>query len=207
MNERNRIPLAISAVVILLVAILAAADLVGDLQHGVAGGHLLVEAGLVVACVGGFAWFAGRLIALWREARSARAETLDLSRGLAEAKTDAERWRQEADRWRGEAGQLVAGLSVAIDRQLESWALTAAEKEVALLLLKGLSHKELAALRGTSEATVRQQARTIYRKAGLSGRADLAAFFLEDLLVPLPQASSGAARTGAGARALPRSQG
>lgn len=207
MDERNRLPLAVSAAAILLVAVLATADLIGDLQHGVARLHLLVEAGLVAACVGGFAWFASRLISLWREARRARAESLDLSLGLAAAKTDAERWRQEADRWRGEAGQLVAGLSAAIDRQLESWALTAAEKEVALMLLKGLSHKDVAGVRGTSEATVRQQARTLYRKAGLSGRADLAAFFLEDLLVPLPQASSGEARTGAGARSLPRSQG
>jgi hypothetical protein len=31
---------------------------------------------------------------------------------------------------------------------------------------------------------VRQQALGIYGKAGLSGRADLAAFFLEDLLLP-----------------------
>jgi hypothetical protein len=31
---------------------------------------------------------------------------------------------------------------------------------------------------------VRQQAGSIYRKAGLGGRRDLAAFFLEDLLGP-----------------------
>lgn len=35
-----------------------------------------------------------------------------------------------------------------------------------------------------SEATVRQQARALYQKAGLGGRYDLAAFFLEDLLDP-----------------------
>ena len=34
------------------------------------------------------------------------------------------------------------------------------------------------------EATVRQQSTAIYRKAGLDGRHDLAAFFLEDLLAP-----------------------
>lgn len=62
------------------------------------------------------------------------------------------------------------------------WELSPAEKEVALLLLKGLSHKEIAEVRGTSEATVRQQSRALYKKAGLTGRHDLAAFFLEDLL-------------------------
>ena len=75
-------------------------------------------------------------------------------------------------------------LGAAIDQQLERWGLTAAEKEVALLLLKGLSHKEIATARDVAESTVRQQARALYRKAGLGGRHDLAAFFLEDLLGP-----------------------
>ena len=51
-------------------------------------------------------------------------------------------------------------------------------------MLKGLSHKEIARLRLTSETTVRQQAAAIYRKSGLASRAELAAFFLEDLLAP-----------------------
>jgi len=90
----------------------------------------------------------------------------------------------EAERWRGEADEVLRGLGVAIDRQFERWSLSAAEKEVALLLLKGLAHKEIADVRDTSERTVRQQSLAIYRKAGLSGRAELAAFFLEDLLLP-----------------------
>ena len=59
-----------------------------------------------------------------------------------------------------------------------------AEEEVGLLLLKGLSMKEIADLRGTSERTAREQAGAVYAKAGLSGRAELSAFFLEDLLPP-----------------------
>jgi len=35
-----------------------------------------------------------------------------------------------------------------------------------------------------SKTTVRQQARSLYGKAGLAGRHELAAFFLEDLLGP-----------------------
>ena len=58
------------------------------------------------------------------------------------------------------------------------------EREVALLLLKGLSTRDIADLRETREATVRQQAQGVYRKAQLEGRAELAAFFLEDLLAP-----------------------
>jgi len=59
------------------------------------------------------------------------------------------------------------------------------ESRVALLLIKGLSHKEIATVRAVSERTVREQARSIYSKAGLTGRTALSAFFLEDLLAPI----------------------
>jgi DNA-binding CsgD family transcriptional regulator len=59
-----------------------------------------------------------------------------------------------------------------------------AERDVALILLKGLSSKEIAAVRSTSERTVREQARCIYAKTNLRGRAGLSAYFLEDLLAP-----------------------
>ena len=39
-------------------------------------------------------------------------------------------------------------------------------------------------MRATSERTVREQARSVYRKAGVSGRSGLSAYFLEDLLLP-----------------------
>ena len=90
----------------------------------------------------------------------------------------------ETSRWKREAGDLLAGLGVAIDAQFERWVLSPAEREVALLMLKGLSHKEIASIRHVGEATVRQQAQGIYRKSGLANRNDLAAFFLEDLLLP-----------------------
>ena len=63
---------------------------------------------------------------------------------------------------------------------MSSGHLSVAEKETALLLLKGLSHKEIASVRNVSEGTARQQATAVYRNAGVSGRNDLAAFFLED---------------------------
>ena len=55
---------------------------------------------------------------------------------------------------------------------------------MAFLLLKGFSLKDIAELRRTHEKTVRAQAASIYAKSGLSGRSELSAFFLEDLLVP-----------------------
>ncbi len=77
------------------------------------------------------------------------------------------------------------GAGGALDIQFTRWSLTDAEREVALLLLKGLSTKEIAAVRTGSERTVREHARSIYAKAGLTGRAALSAFFLENLLAPI----------------------
>ena len=49
-------------------------------------------------------------------------------------------------------------------------------------MLKGFSHKEIGGLLGTTEATVRHQARAVYQKANLNGRSSFCAYFLEDLL-------------------------
>ena len=93
--------------------------------------------------------------------------------------------RIQGRQWRDETRALLKGLGEAIDRQFLTWTLTEAERDVGLLILEGLSLKEIAAVRVTSERTIRAQARSIYAKAGLSGRAALSAFFLEDLLAPI----------------------
>ena len=118
------------------------------------------------------------VVLLFRETQRQRDEHVRIIRDLEVARVQGERWRAEA---RG----LLEGLGEAIDKQFTRWNLTDAEREVALLLLKGLSHKEIATVRATSERTVREQARSTYAKAGLSGRATLSAFFLEDLLAPI----------------------
>jgi DNA-binding CsgD family transcriptional regulator len=97
---------------------------------------------------------------------------------------DLEIARAEGEGWRSKVQSHLAGLKGAMDQQFQIWGMTAAEREVGLLILKGLSHKEIAALRATTDATVRQQAQSIYRKAGLPGKTAFSAYFLEDLLVP-----------------------
>lgn len=178
----TRRDLVLFAVAFAAVAVLGALDLIGDLLEGAAPWHLLLEGGATVVGLLGVALAARRLRALTTELRAEAARA-----GEAEERADALATRlaqadADAARFRGEAAELIAGLGGAIDAQLGRWDLSPAEKEVALLLLKGLSHKEIAEVRGTGEATVRQQSRALYRKAGLSGRHDLAAFFLEDLL-------------------------
>ena len=98
---------------------------------------------------------------------------------------DLELARAQGQRWRSEARSYLDGLGQAIEGQFSRWNLTEAEREVALLMLKGLSHKEVATVRAVSERTVREQARSVYSKSGLTGRAGLSAFFLEDLLAPI----------------------
>jgi DNA-binding CsgD family transcriptional regulator len=97
---------------------------------------------------------------------------------------DLEVARTEGEGWRAKVQSHLAGLKGAMDKQFQAWGMTAAEREVGLLMLKGLSHKEIAALRATTDATVRQQAQSIYRKAGLPGKTAFSAYFLEDLFVP-----------------------
>jgi DNA-binding CsgD family transcriptional regulator len=115
-------------------------------------------------------------VAIWQR-RSATRRHQTLSNELARARESVRQTSEQAQ-------HLLRGMGDQIDRQLEAWGLTAAEKEVATLMLKGLRHKEIASVRGTSERTVRQQALTVYRKAGVEGRTELAAFFVEDFLPP-----------------------
>ena len=94
--------------------------------------------------------------------------------------------RTRNEDWNREMAGRLRELGAAIQAQFQAWGLTPAEQDVGLLMLKGFSHKEIARLRATSEATIRQQAASIYEKANLSGRAALSACFLEDLLLPDP---------------------
>ncbi len=161
-----------------LIAALIGFDLVSDYGSGSATWHLVAEASVMALAVVGVAL-------LYSQLRSARRHARLLT-------ADLEAARLEAQRFRAEAAEALRGLGEAIDHQFERWALTPAEREVGLLMLKGLSHREVAAARATSESTIRQQALAVYRKAGLRNRSELSAFFLEDLLLPL---SSGEGRS------------
>lgn len=147
------------------------ADLITDrFTCGSDARQLLTKGLFALLAIAGTCW-----IYLFLRSRSRIIRSLASNLGKAQA---------EADRWRSESEAMLSGLAEAIDTQFSRWDLSTAEREVALLLLKGLSTREIASLRQTKEATVRQQAQSVYRKAGLEGRADLAAFFLEDLLTP-----------------------
>lgn len=69
-----------------------------------------------------------------------------------------------------------------LDERFTEWALTPAEKDVALFAIKGMATAEIAVLRATSEGTVKAQTNAIYRKAGVTGRSQLLSLFIEDLM-------------------------
>ena len=156
-----------------LIAALIGFDMVGDYRAGTELPHLLTEGAVMALALVG-------VLLLWRQLSVAerRAERLSI---------DLEAARLETERFRDEAHEALRGLGEAIDRQFGRWNLTPAEREVGLLLLKGLTHKEIAEARSTTETTIRQQALAVYRKSGLRSRAELSAFFLEDLLLPAEQ--------------------
>lgn len=155
---------------LLLIAALVAFDVGTDLLQGASRGHVVLEIAAGIAAVVGAAY-------LLRDA-------LRLRRRLATQARDLSAYRAQAAAWQAQARRHVEGLARSIDLQLEQWQLSVAEKEIAFLLLKGLSLKEIARLRGTAEKTVRAQSAAVYAKSGLAGRTELSAFFLEDLLVP-----------------------
>ncbi|MEM0976432.1 MAG: helix-turn-helix transcriptional regulator [Pseudomonadota bacterium] len=76
------------------------------------------------------------------------------------------------------AGQFEAVLQ----SKFQEWGLSEKEKEVALLSLKGFSVAEVADMRAKSLGTIKSQNASVYRKAGVSGRAQLMASLMEDLL-------------------------
>ena len=86
------------------------------------------------------------LVLLFIATNHQRDEHLTLMRDIEVA-------RAQGQRWRTEARALLNGLGEAIETQFSRWNLTEAEREVALLLLKGLSLKEIAAIRASSERT------------------------------------------------------
>jgi len=174
-SEQRRFALVAGAFAV--VAAIAVFDLAADLREGTTLEHVILEGAIAALGAVGICFGVVRVLALQKRTRELAREASDLSERLQGSYAEAERWREEAK-------ELLQGLGALIDRQFGRWGLTQAERGVSRLILKGFSHKEVAALRTVAEATVRQQAAAIYKKAGVNGRHELSAFFLEDLLLP-----------------------
>lgn len=139
-----------------------------DLQQGVALSHIWHEVALFILAIGSIAW---QVRVIFQK----NIHITHLSSELLETKKSYQDWKEKTHSSAKEIRELI-------DTEFGLWHLSHSEKDVALLLIKGLSMKEIAHLRSTQEKTVWQQATSIYKKSGLSGRQELAAFFLEDIL-------------------------
>lgn len=160
--------------VFLLVVVGGITDLILDRPTTLLSLHVAFEVGLVLLSLTA----AG---VLWRGWAAAERELGEVRSDLATTRRSLEERQRERDAWKRQAETALAGLGEAIGDQFTRWGLTPAEREVALGLLKGLGHKQVAAATGRSERTVRQHAVAVYEKSGLGGRAELAAFFLGGL--------------------------
>jgi len=172
--QENRIKiftfLALSAT-----SLFAFSDIILDMKEGVPLMHLVHEGALwVLALVG--AIFQYRIIN-WQNKKmlNFKAQIAELDEINSKLIIDQEQFEKKIS-------HLSEEFLIYIDEQFNKWAFSRGEKEIALLLIKGLSMKEIADIRGSSENTVRQQSSQIYKKSQLNGRMELSAFFLDDLL-------------------------
>lgn len=145
------------------------ADFIGDIQEGGASWlYLLQEAFVVIASFGGIAYLLWIIFLRTKEVDEIKTHLQTANRNLARSNEKLQAISRE--------------YSELVHQQLADWGLTPSETEVATLMLKGLSFDEIAGVRETKEKTVRQQATAIYRKSGLNGRHEFAAWFFEDFL-------------------------
>lgn len=157
MNVKNSTIYASLAVTMLTVTALGVADIYMDLHEHVSALHVFLELAIISLSL---------LPALYllRRWNVVRRKAMDAEQNLQD---------------------YLQGLGKRIEKEFQQWGLTDAEKKTALFILRGLSHKEIAAHCHRSEGTVRQHAVSVYRKAGLTSRAEFSAYFLQKLLTPL----------------------
>lgn len=157
-----------------LIAVMAATDISFDLKYHAPWLHIFVEVVLLLACI---------LSTLWLIRGISRFS----QRSIDQLASEIDHGQHQLNHLQQAFDSVLQGLSLRISAQFHTWQLTQSEREIGLLLIKGFTMKEIADVRGTSERTIREQSRKIYQKAGLTGRSSLAAYFLEDLLLPHEQ--------------------
>ena len=154
--------------ILIIIMLLNGLDVIVDIKLGVPLWHILQEASLVLLSA-----VAAALLIL--HVRKKNKSLYHLAKNLSDA-------NQQIALLNSKIKDERVRYSLVIKDQFESWNLTLGEQQVALLLLKGLSLKEIASVRTTKEMTARQQASSIYAKSGLVGRHEFSAWFLEDFL-------------------------
>ena len=153
---------------LVLIMLFKLVDIVADVQLEIPAWHIAQESVLVLLTVIATLYLSRDLV---RRSRQVKA----LAHRLAQADKQIDNLSSQMRTARQE-------YSLAVASQFDTWGFTKSEQQVAFLILKGLSFKEMAEVRQTKEKTVRQQASTIYGKAGVDGRHTFCAWFMEDFI-------------------------
>lgn len=155
-DERRAIALAAVILLQAVTALFFLADVVSDFwQDGrLEDFHMWLELLATFALIGG-------VVFLMVELRQVMTRLANLDRSVRAAQ--------------GEMAEVIDGF-------FRDWGLTPSERDVALMVLKGIDNDTIASMRGTAPGTVRAQCTSIYAKAGVDGRAQLFSVFMEELL-------------------------
>lgn len=159
---------AVMIVIMVIVIISNTLDLVDDFSSGESWWHIIEETVVITLALSLITYL---LLNLRQQSRAMQ----QLKQELATTEQSLARSHSRMSEARKQYSQLI-------QQQFDEWGLSQSEQEIALLLLKGLSFSEIAAIRQTKEKTVRQQASEIYKKSGVSGRHAFSAWFFEDFL-------------------------
>lgn len=159
-----------------LIALFLVYDIYEDYKEGASTAHFIFEGFLTSLAIAGF--------------YSVSKTNVKLEASLAENTEILKICREESAQIKQESQKLAQSFINVILDQFEKWNFSKTESEVALLLIKGMSFKEIAELRHNSEKTIRQHSLKIYEKSNLGGRAELAAYFLKELFQPTPDKPS-----------------
>lgn len=145
MNKKERL---IIATIFVLISAFVFIDLIIDSREGTSIAHFVIEGTIAfVAIISAFFI----LIGVFAKKGKLEAELL-----IANSNNNLN--RAEAELWRQKAKSFIDGLSGEISSKLDEWGLSNSEKEIAFMLLKGLSLREIASARKTNEKTARAQA-------------------------------------------------
>ncbi|WP_392341214.1 helix-turn-helix transcriptional regulator [uncultured Shewanella sp.] len=155
-------------ILLLLITLFKLFDIFADFQLDIPAWHIAQEAMLVLLTIAASIFLGYDLIRSSRQVKALKSKLKKADKEIDHMSAQMRSARQE--------------YSVTIATQFDVWQFTKSEQQVALLLLKGLSFKEIAEVRLTKEKTVRQQASTIYSKAQVDGRHTLCAWFMEDFI-------------------------
>lgn len=109
------------------------------------------------------------------------AATIGLILGLVFEGVVLIRLVRERGRMQQSLNAASGALADLMQRYFTNWGLTATESDVAAFTIKGFSITEIAGLRGSAEGTIKTHLNAIYRKSGVSGRAQLISVLVEDL--------------------------